>query len=110
MAVPDGALQFQLFYVSFLLITLFLIGLYQGSETILTGLDQAKIDRLKNVETLDDDPGILGYAVYPFQVLYDWINKAIVLAQISSGLAFLELLLTAFTFIELFIMVGMVRS
>lgn len=102
------ALKFQLFYVSFLLLTLFFIGLYSGDQQILIGIDADKIERLTNIEVAD--PGILGALLYPLNVAYDYVNKAIVLSQISSGIAFLNLLLSAFTFIEIMIIVSILRG
>ena len=106
----DGAIKFQLFYFTFLLLTLFFISTYSPTNNnILKNLNKADLAAINNVPAAPtSDP--LTIIVYPFQVAYGFITKLFVLCKISSEIAILSTILTAFSLIEVFIIISTLRG
>lgn len=83
--------NFIIFYTAFLLLLLG-IAVFFPVE-IIDNLTEEQIERLTENVVLPAQPTIINFVIFPFEFIWDIINKALVLLQVSAAHQFIAVVL-----------------
>lgn len=93
--MTDGKIRYTIFYVSLLLILLFVSSVIPVE--LIEGITQDQITVLTSSVTLPPEPTVVDYVIFPFAAIYSFLSKLIILLSVSAAHQLIGLILTPFT-------------